>query len=159
MAPVAPRKSPKGRAVDAGTDPLELGFHEHTVGKWRRRFEKDRLDGLLDEPRPGRPRTIDDDHVAEVIERTLRSKPADATNWSIRPTDLWRLCLGVLLPEPKSDIPRPSPSPPSEFVPSFADYVFLEPGPMTRMWAVVVVALAVFLTGQSAFAEKSCPTT
>src|SRR5258705_942845 len=36
----------------------ELGLHEHTVGKWRRRFLKDRCDGLLEEARPGRPRTI-----------------------------------------------------------------------------------------------------
>ena len=62
----------------------ELGVHEHTVGKWRRRFLKDRCDGLLDEVRPGRPRTIDDDQVAAVIERTLRTTPADATHWSIR---------------------------------------------------------------------------
>ena len=62
----------------------ELGHHEHTVGKWRRRFLKDRCDGLLDEVRPGRPRTIDDDQVAAVIERTLRTTPADATHWSIR---------------------------------------------------------------------------
>ena len=61
-----------------------LGVHEHTVGKWRRRFLKDRCDGLLDEVRPGRPRTIDDDQVAAVIERTLRTTPADATHWSIR---------------------------------------------------------------------------
>jgi transposase len=62
----------------------ELGLHEHTVGKWRRRFLKDRCDGLLDEARPGRPRTINDDQVAAVIERTLRTTPADATHWSIR---------------------------------------------------------------------------
>lgn len=62
----------------------ELGVHEHTVGKWRRRFLADRLDGLLDEARPGRPRTIGDDQVAAVIERTLRTTPADATHWSIR---------------------------------------------------------------------------
>src|ERR1700739_4739076 len=62
----------------------ELGHHEHTVGKWRRRFLKDRCDGLLDEVRPGRPRTIDDDQVAAVIERTLRTTPVDATHWSIR---------------------------------------------------------------------------
>ena len=62
----------------------ELGVHEHTVGKWRRRFLKDRIEGLLDEARPGRPRTIDDDQVAAVIERTLRSTPGDATHWSIR---------------------------------------------------------------------------
>lgn len=62
----------------------ELGVHEHTVGKWRRRFVTDRIDGLMDEPRPGRPRTIEDDQVAAVIERTLCSTPADATHWSIR---------------------------------------------------------------------------
>ena len=62
----------------------DLGVHEHTVGKWRRRFLKDRVEGLLDEARPGRPRTIDDDQIAAVIERTLRSTPADATHWSIR---------------------------------------------------------------------------
>jgi transposase len=62
----------------------ELGVHEHRVGKWRRRFLKDRVEGLLDEARPGRPRSIDDDQVAAVIERTLRSIPADATHWSIR---------------------------------------------------------------------------
>jgi transposase len=45
---------------------------------------KDRCDGLLDEARPGRPRTIDDDQVAAVIERTLRTTPVDATHWSIR---------------------------------------------------------------------------
>ena len=57
----------------------ELGLHEHTVGKWRRRFLKDRCEGLLDEARPGRPRSIDDDQVAAVIERTLRTTPVDAT--------------------------------------------------------------------------------
>lgn len=62
----------------------ELGIHEHTVGNWRRHSLKDRCDGLLDEARLGRPRTIDDDQVAEIIERTLRTTPADATHWSIR---------------------------------------------------------------------------
>ena len=61
-----------------------LGVHEHTVGKWRRRFVKDRIDGLTDEYRPGRPRTVSDAQVAEVIERTLQSTPKDATHWSIR---------------------------------------------------------------------------
>ena len=62
----------------------ELGVHEHTVGKWRRRFVKDRLEGLSDEPRSGRPRTLADERVAEVIERTLTTAPADASHWSLR---------------------------------------------------------------------------
>lgn len=61
-----------------------LGVCERTVGKWRRRFLEGRIDGLLDEPRSGRPRTIGDDAVAAVIERTLQTRPADATHWSIR---------------------------------------------------------------------------
>ena len=49
--------------IPSKTVASELGVHEHTVGKWRRRFLKDRIEGLLDETRPGRPRTIDDDQV------------------------------------------------------------------------------------------------
>ena len=80
--PDHPADAPK--ALPSKSVAAELGVHEHTVGKWRRRFLKDRVEGLLDEARPGRPRTIDDDQVAAVIERTLRSTPADATHWSIR---------------------------------------------------------------------------
>ena len=75
------------RCADGGASKevaAELGLHEHTVGKWRRRFLKDRCEGLLEEARPGRPRSIGDDQVAAVIERTLRSTPVDATHWSIR---------------------------------------------------------------------------
>lgn len=70
--------------VPSKTVAAELGVHEHTVGKWRRRFLNYRVEGLMDEARPGRPRTIDDDQVAAVVERTLRSTPGDATHWSIR---------------------------------------------------------------------------
>jgi transposase len=62
----------------------ELGIHRNVAGKWRSRFVEYRLDGLTDEPRPGRPRTISDEQVEEVIVKTLESTPRDATHWSTR---------------------------------------------------------------------------
>ncbi len=55
-----------------------------TVSKWRNRFVKLRLDGLLDAPRPGAPRTIDDARIDQVIAMTLERKPVSATHWSTR---------------------------------------------------------------------------
>src|SRR4051794_37851479 len=55
-----------------------------TVTRWRNRFAQRRVDGLLDEPRPGRPRTITDERVEEVVVKTLESTPKDATHWSTR---------------------------------------------------------------------------
>ena len=62
----------------------ELGLTARTVGKWRRRFLEQGPDGLLEEPRPGAPRTITDDMVEAVIVKTLEEKPTDATHWSTR---------------------------------------------------------------------------
>jgi transposase len=62
----------------------QLGISRSTAVTWRTRFAEQRLDGLLDEPRPGRPRTITDEKVEEVIVKTLETTPADATHWSTR---------------------------------------------------------------------------
>jgi len=61
-----------------------LGISRLTVATWRRRFAAERLDGLVDEPRPGAPRQLGDDRVAEVVTATLEATPADATHWSTR---------------------------------------------------------------------------
>jgi putative transposase len=56
-----------------------------TVGRWRRRYVQHRLQGLYDETRPGRPRTIEDERIATLIQKTLQKKPrSGATHWSVR---------------------------------------------------------------------------
>src|SRR3989442_13259733 len=62
----------------------ELGCNANTVGKWRSRFARRGIDGLHDEPRPGKPRTIGDDDVERGIVKTLEEQPANATHWSTR---------------------------------------------------------------------------
>jgi transposase len=62
----------------------QLGISRPTVTKWRNRFGESRLEGLLDEPRPGRPRTVTDEQVETIVITTLESKPRDATHWSTR---------------------------------------------------------------------------
>ena len=68
-------KSNKEVAADVGVWP-------QTVCKWRQRFLQCRLDGLIDEARPGAPRTIDDARIEQVVVDTLERQPADATHWS-----------------------------------------------------------------------------
>lgn len=69
----------ENRAVAA-----KLAVTGQTVLKWRARFVQMRLDGLLDAPRSGAPRTIGDARVDAVIAKTLKEKPSNATHWSTR---------------------------------------------------------------------------
>jgi transposase len=74
-----------GQGLDKNTVvAADLAIDRGTVAKWRARFLAERLDGLLDEPRPGRPRTVTDEQVEQVITTTLESAPRDATHWSTR---------------------------------------------------------------------------
>ena len=67
-----------------GAVAAQEGVEQHTVGKWRRRFVRDRLAGLTDAPRTGAPRQITDTQVEHVLTTTLERKPAQATHWSTR---------------------------------------------------------------------------
>ena len=71
-------------AVDSGLDNCQvaakLDITRATVGKWRERFRTGRLEALLDEPRPGTPRSITDAQVERVVTTTLESMPANATH-------------------------------------------------------------------------------
>ncbi len=67
-----------------GTVANKLRITSATVCKWRERFRVTRLEGLLDEPRPGAPRSITDAQVEEVVTKTLESMPASGTHWSTR---------------------------------------------------------------------------
>lgn len=90
------RKTARGDAVraeivllaDEGLTNLaiaeRLGTTRVTVASWRKRFAARRLDGLIDEPRPGAPRKVGDDKIAEVVTTTLETMPRTATQWSTR---------------------------------------------------------------------------
>src|SRR5262245_16757709 len=62
----------------------KMHLTKQCVGKWRSRFVKKRLDGLLDEPRPGAPRTLSDAKIERAVRLTLESTPTEATHWSSR---------------------------------------------------------------------------
>ena len=62
----------------------ELNVNPATVCKWRRRYQEQGLQGLHDELRPGRPRSISDEKIAALISKTIKTKPKDGTHWSVR---------------------------------------------------------------------------
>jgi transposase len=75
------------RSADGGTIgevAQAVGVSRNMVSKWRSRFLADRLNGLSDEPRPGRPRLIGDERVEQVITKTLEQTPGEDTHWSTR---------------------------------------------------------------------------
>ena len=63
---------------------VDFEISRPTVGKWRRRFIENRLDGLVDAPRPGPPRSVSDDEVDRVIAMTLEETPKGARQWTTR---------------------------------------------------------------------------
>jgi len=71
-----------GDGLDNKTVAERMGCSTNTVSKWRARFLTDRLDGLVDEPRPGRPPTITAAQVEDIVVATLESTPKNATHWS-----------------------------------------------------------------------------
>jgi len=62
----------------------KVGLSKPMVGKWRQHYLQHGLAGLHDEMRPGRPRSVSDEEVAELIYKTLQSKPKGATHWTVR---------------------------------------------------------------------------
>ena len=62
----------------------KLNLSQQSVSLWRQRFLKQGLRGLHDELRPGRPRSVSDQRVAQVVRKTLETQPKDGTHWTVR---------------------------------------------------------------------------
>ncbi len=62
----------------------KIGYSSQSVGLWRRRFLEQGIQGLHDELRPGRPRSISDEQVTELVRKTLQTKPKGRTHWTTR---------------------------------------------------------------------------
>lgn len=73
------------QGLDNGTVAEMMDTTRQTVGKWRQRFLEQGLMGLYDEPRPGRPRSIEEERIMELLYNTLHTKPpAENDRWSVR---------------------------------------------------------------------------
>jgi transposase len=123
----------------------EVGACAHTVGKWRERFARERLDGLRDEPRSGAPRTVTDERVADLLVRTLEAMPEGATHWSTRsmaaacglsPATVQRVWRAFGLKPPRVEGFRLSSDP--EFVDKVRDIVGLYLAPPERALVLCV---------------------
>jgi transposase len=122
-----------------------LRLTKQTVGKWRTRFLAKRLDGLLDEPRPGAPRTVSDTQVDQVVTLTLEGKPRDATQWSTRAmaarsglsqSTVWRIWRAFGLQPHRTETFKLSPDP--LFVEKVRDIVGLYLDPPERALVLCV---------------------
>lgn len=123
----------------------EFRITAQTVGKWRKRFVRQRIAGLLDEPRPGTPRKLGDAEVERVIARTLESKPKDATHWSVRsmaeatglsPTSIHRIWHAFQLQPHRSETFKLSADP--QFVEKVRDIVGLYLNPPEKALVLCV---------------------
>lgn len=65
----------------------QLGTSRPTIRKWRARYFEDGLVGLRSEPRPGRPKSLDDQRVADLLNQALQARPSKQTHWSVRSFD------------------------------------------------------------------------
>lgn len=70
--------------ISPGVIGEQLGVSQPTVRRWRARYVEDGLAGLRNEPRPGRPRTLDDQRVVDLLSKALQTRPAKQTQWSVR---------------------------------------------------------------------------
>lgn len=75
-------KAARGLPTEAIAE--QLGIRQATVSKWRGRFARQRMEGICDAPRNGRPRRVSDSDIAELIRATLETRPQGATHWSCR---------------------------------------------------------------------------
>jgi putative transposase len=72
------------QGVDSKAIAKQLKVSQTTVGKWRKRFIGQGIEGLHDELRPGRPRSISDEKIAQLLKKTINTKPTDSTHWTCR---------------------------------------------------------------------------
>jgi len=115
-----PHRARLRRGSHEHRDRVDLGVNQVTVSKWRHRFGADRLDGLMDAPRPGAARTISDEVVEAVVVETLETAPPDATHWSTRSlaakhgisrqtvSEIWRASASSPGAKTASRCPRPT---------------------------------------------------
>jgi transposase len=59
-----------------------VGMNQHTVAHWRRRFAAERLAGLEDRQRPGRPPVYGHDERLRIVATVTEEPPDPASHWS-----------------------------------------------------------------------------